>query len=65
MAARASGPLNMVDGTRGVKFAGFPLAGFGGGCRADGSCQWLPSKASNRYSFPLRPTPYAPFVWVR
>lgn len=25
--------------------------------RADGSCRWLPSKASNRYSFPLRPTP--------
>lgn len=58
MAARASGPLDMVDGTRGVKFAGFPLAGFaGGGWRADGSCRWLPSKASNRYSLPLRSTP--------
>ena len=58
MAARASGPLDMVDGTRGVKFAGFPLAGFtAGGWRADGSCRWLPSKASNRYSLPLRSTP--------
>lgn len=52
-----AGPLDMVDGTRGVKFVGFPMARFGGECRTNGSCRWLPSKASNRYSFPLRSTP--------
>lgn len=52
-----AGPLDMVDGTRGVKFVGFPMARFGRECRTNGSCRWLPSKASNRYSFPLRSTP--------
>lgn len=43
-----------VDGTRGVKFASSSRAVEEEGA---GSRRWLPSKASNRYSFPLSPTP--------